>query len=104
MLRLVRLRAASGATLVLFSWITATRVAAYPADVFVGGAPVRGPSVTGKTEVPSGSYAVASATGAAQYSIPIVVPPGRNGLQPALALGYSSQTPLRGGVAAGWAL
>ena len=41
-------------------------------------------------------------TGAATYTFAVPVPPGRNGMAPQLALSYSSQNPLRGGVAAGW--
>jgi len=42
--------------------------------------------------------------GAASYAYPIVVPPGRNGMAPHLALSYSSSGALRGGVAVGWSL
>ena len=77
---------------------------AYPGDVFVTGAPVKGPAIHKATEVPTGTYSVSTETGAAGYSFPIAVPPGRNGMQPSLALTYSSQNPLRGGVAAGWSL
>ncbi len=51
-----------------------------------------------------GDMSVASRTGAFEYSYPIVVPPGRLGNQPNLALNYSSQGALRGGIAAGWSL
>src|SRR5688500_2986444 len=77
---------------------------AYPADVFVAGAPLTGPALHRMTEVPSGSYSVSQQTGAAQYSFAIPVPPGRNGMSPQVALSYSSQNPLRGGVFAGWDL
>ena len=59
---------------------------AYPGDVFVAGAPATGPAVHKATEVPVGSYSVSSETGAAQYSFPLAVPPGRGGLAPS----YSS--------------
>ena len=52
----------------------------------------------------SGDWGVAEQLGAATYTVPIVTPPGRKGMSPALALRYSSQSPLRGGVAAGWTL
>ncbi len=77
---------------------------AYPSDVFTGGAPVAGPTVERMNGSDTQPYSVATRTGAAQYSFPIVVPPGRRGMQPSLALEYSSQAPLRGGVAAGWSL
>ena len=51
-----------------------------------------------------GDYNVTAKSGAASYSFGISVPPGRLGMQPSLALTYSSQAPPRGGIAAGWAL
>ena len=42
--------------------------------------------------------------GAASSSIPIVVPPGRNGIQPKLALSYSSSKKRNGVVGVGWNL
>ena len=59
---------------------------AYPGDVFTAGAPMKGPSIHHATEVPTGTYAVAPSTGAAQYTFPVVVPPGRAGLAPTVAL------------------
>jgi RHS repeat-associated protein len=47
---------------------------------------------------------VSTQTGALQYAYPIVVPPGRLGVEPNLALTYSSQAPTYGGIAAGWSL
>lgn len=79
-------------------------VFARPGDVFSVGPPVTGPTVQRNTEIPDNEFGVSTSTGAAQFTVPIVVPPGRNGMQPSLALTYSSQNPLRGGIAAGWSL
>jgi RHS repeat-associated protein len=44
-------------------------------------------------------------TGALNYAIPIVIPPGRNGLQPDLKLVYNNQMPGEGGFfGAGWSV
>jgi hypothetical protein len=82
---------------------TADELAGYPGPVFETAAPVLGPEVE-KTEVPSGTYSVSTRTGAARYSYPMTVPPGRRGMEPGLVLSYSSRNPVRGGVAAGWQL
>ena len=53
------------------------------------------PTRTLDTTLPVGSIAGSAdvtQTGAATYTIPIAVAPGRNGLQPQLSLNYSSQT------------
>jgi hypothetical protein len=49
-----------------------------------------------------GDWGVSEQRGAATYTFPIVVPPGRNGMAPDLALRYSSESALRGGLAVGW--
>jgi RHS repeat-associated protein len=51
-----------------------------------------------------GDWGVAVQRGSATYTLPLVVPPGRLGMEPRLALRYSSSSPLRGGIGAGWAL
>jgi hypothetical protein len=56
------------------------------------------------TTAQTGAASVSSANGAMSYSYPIAVPPGRQGAQPSLALTYSSQSPIYGGIAAGWTL
>jgi RHS repeat-associated protein len=51
-----------------------------------------------------GDWGVTEQRGAATYTFPIVVPPGRDGMAPDLALRYSSDSALRGGLAVGWRL
>jgi RHS repeat-associated protein len=43
-----------------------------------------------------------SLNGAANYSVPISVPPGINGVQPQISLDYNSQQGLKGSAALGW--
>ena len=57
-----------------------------------------------KTDFNAGDWGVADQRGAATYTFPIELPPGRRNMAPSLALRYSSQAPLRGGLAAGWTL
>lgn len=52
---------------------------------------------------PSGSQSVSLFTGAFTYSYPIAVPPGRQGIQPDLALTYNSQAD-NGWIGIGWDL
>jgi RHS repeat-associated protein len=102
---LVRNLALFGPTFALFILLGMTRRGdAYPADVFVAGSPAKGPAVHKSTEVSSEAYSVSTSTGAAQYTFPIPVPPGRASMAPQLALQYSSQNPVRGEIAAGWTL
>lgn len=48
------------------------------------------PSGGGEVQGSGGAFATQKQTGAGQYSLPITVPDGRNGLQPTLELTYSS--------------
>ena len=75
-----------------------------PGDIFMISAPVIGAEAPKATPLADGDTSVSEQTGAFQYSYPITVPPGRHGMQPHLALHYSSQTPIYGGLAAGWSL
>lgn len=75
-----------------------------PGDVFSIPAPMLGSDPPAGATLRDGDASVSTQTGAFQYSYPITVPPGRLGNQPSLALGYSSQAPIYGGIAAGWSL
>ena len=77
---------------------------ASPGDVTTLPAPVLGADPPKAQSLHEGDASVATQTGALEYSYPINVPPGRLGNQPHLALSYSSQAPLFGGIAAGWSL
>lgn len=94
-----------GPTVLLLALITARGTHAYPGDVFQTAAPAQAPSnsETAESKARRAEHSV-SAAGAAQYVVPIATPPGRSGLEPDLALYYSSTHPVRGGVASGWQL
>jgi YD repeat-containing protein len=77
---------------------------AAPADIFDIAAPTIGSEAPKAADIKEGDASVSTQTGALQYSFPIPVPPGRNGMQPHLALSYSSQAPIYGGIANGWSL
>lgn len=77
---------------------------AAPTDVLNTPAPVLGADPPKAQALKEGDASVATQTGALDYSYPISVPPGRLGNEPHLALSYSSQAPLFGGIAAGWSL
>lgn len=96
-------RAVAASLAALMFWATGP-AHSDPADIFDIGAPAVG-SVPPKTaDIEVGDTKVATQTGSFDYSYPIDVPPGRNGMQPHLALTYSSQAPIYGGIANGWSL
>ena len=61
-------------------------------------------SNVGKDATPAFTDDQVNGTGAFSYRYPLSFPAGRHGATPMLSLGYSSEAPLRGGVAAGWSL
>ena len=75
-----------------------------PTDVFTGASPGFNTSAPEAIKYNMGDWGVADQRGAATYTYPIEVPPGRNRMAPSLAIRYSSQSPIRGGIAVGWAL
>ena len=91
------------ATLAVATLWTTSPAHGDPADIFSVRAPAIGSAPPKASDIRSGDASV-SATGALQFSYPIVVPPGRNGMQPSIALSYSSQGPIYGTLAAGWSL
>lgn len=77
---------------------------AAPGDITQVPAPTLGADAPKAKDIPDGDMSVSTQTGAFQYTYPIAVPPGRMGMQPSLALSYSSQGSNYGGVAMGWSL
>lgn len=95
-------RTLASALAVVTFWGT-TALQADPADIFTVGAPAIGSAPPKAADVHNGDASV-SATGALEFSYPIAVPPGRHGMQPGIALSYSSQGPIYGTLASGWSL
>ena len=79
-------------------------VLAAPANITESSGSVASIEAPAGTEISAGDGKVSGQTGSFGYTIPIAVPPGRLGAEPSIALSYSSQAPLYGGVAAGWSL
>lgn len=77
---------------------------AAPGDITRVPAPSLGANPPAAREIAAGDTTVSTQTGAFQYTFRIAVPPGRLGVQPNLALSYSSQGANYGGIAAGWSL
>jgi RHS repeat-associated protein len=75
-----------------------------PGDIFSVPAPAVGEAPPKDAAISDGDSSVSTMTGAFQHSYPIHVPPGRQGMEPHLALSYSSQGPIYGTIAAGWSL
>jgi hypothetical protein len=74
-----------------------------PADSFASAAPVITAEPPKAADVKAGDLTVSTQTGSVAWSYPIAVPPGRNGVAPTIALSYSSQSGVYGGIAAGFA-
>ncbi len=99
-------------TVLLLFTFTATQITAAfahegsggPKDPFVGTSPSFKTVAPEPTKFNVGDWGVAEQRGAATYSYSIDVPPGRKGMEPSLILRYSSQSPLRGGLAVGWTM
>jgi hypothetical protein len=73
-------------------------------DPFTGSLPAYDMAAPTGRDLSGGTGNASGLRGAASYSYPIAVPPGRLGVQPNVALSYSSAAPLYGNLAAGWSL
>lgn len=101
---LLRAAALAGPTVLFLLGGLIGRSQAYPGDVFATGGAAKTAPVSPTAAIDGNSWSVASRTGAAQYSFPIAVPPGR-GLAPQIGISYTSQGARRGSpVGAGWSL
>lgn len=95
------------ATLLTISLVATLRpraTQAAPGDIFQTAAPAISDSPPAAAGINDGDSGVSTSTGAFTYSYPIKVPPGRRGMQPSISLQYSSQAPIYGTLASGWAL
>lgn len=101
---LLRAAALAGPTVLFLLGGLIGRSQAYPGDVFATGGAAKAAPVSPTAAIDGNSWSVASRTGAAQYSFPIAVPPGR-GLAPQIGISYTSQGARRGSpIGAGWSL
>lgn len=91
-------------TIVLILSIGMTSVLAAPTDPFNGDNPSPRDESPEAESYNAGDWGVSEQRGAATYTYPISLPPSRNDVVPSLALRYSSQLALRGGLAVGWTM
>ncbi|MBV7333132.1 hypothetical protein KFU94_33850 [Chloroflexi bacterium TSY] len=77
---------------------------AAPGDVFSNASPALSGQAPTAPNPDTQTNHVNQQTGALTYRYPIVVPPGRLGMAPAIALRYFSDGAVYGGVAAGWSM
>lgn len=91
-------------SILLLLCLGVSSVLAAPTDPFNGATPTVDQRASEPERYQTGDWGVSDQRGAATYTYPIQLPPGRKGMVPTLHLRYSSQSPLRGGLAAGWTL
>ena len=89
--------------LAVLSVAPARTASAAPADIFSIAAPVIGADPPKANDIKDGDATVSTQTGALSWSYPISLPPARGTMGPGPALSYSSQGPVYGGIAAGFA-
>src|SRR5262249_25421286 len=93
------------APLSVFLVLVLTRsVAGAPGDIFSVPAPAIFSDAPNARDTEPGDTGVSTNNGRLSYNYVVRVPPGRQGMQPSLALTYSSRAPIYGGIAAGWSL
>jgi RHS repeat-associated protein len=103
-MRGIKSRRGVAALLALTCAISGPLAGADPGDALQSSNPGVTPPTLDKWTHGAGDLSISEQTGALTYAYPITVPPGRQGMQPSLALTYSSAGPRRGGIAAGWSL
>lgn len=84
-------RGLATALAVCIALLPARRAFPAPGDIFTQPAPVIGSDPPKAADLATGDVSVATSTGAATYSYPIRVPPGRNGVAPKLLASTSAE-------------
>ncbi|MBP9208650.1 MAG: hypothetical protein KBG28_32080, partial [Kofleriaceae bacterium] len=84
--------------------VRALPTSAAPADIQASPAPTLGADPPKAEAIADGDANVSTQTGSFSYTYPITMPSGRGDMAPSLALSYSSQGAIYGGIAAGWSL